>query len=90
MLHHYQELKDAFQNHFKDTQRQVQRLKKIFTHLGVSPLGKPCKWNGGVNSRKSRNIKEFPVSALRDAALISAAQKVEHYELQDTNSKSLC
>lgn len=75
------ELKVAFQAHLKDTQRQVQRLKKVFSHLDIHVNGKTCHAMEGLIRESKEIISHFPASALRDAALISAAQKVEHYEI---------
>src|SRR6187401_758691 len=67
-----EELEDAFDNHHKQTERQVKRLEKVFQLIGEKPEGKKCEAMDGL-------IKEG--SMTRDAALIIAAQKVEHYEI---------
>jgi ferritin-like metal-binding protein YciE len=76
------ELKSAFQNHLKETKGQVARLKKIFKLLKVAPQVKFCKATKGLIQECKEVLKEFKVkSLLRDAALISKAQRIEHYEM---------
>ena len=75
------EVKDAFQNHLKETKKQVQRLKKIFMQLGINPRVKKCKGMEGLIKEGTQSVNEFAPSALKDAALISAAQRIEHYEI---------
>ena len=76
-----EDLKEAFQSHLKETQEQVERLNKIFEFLEESPKGETCKAMQGLIHECSDAIHEFPKSALRDAALISKAQRIEHYEI---------
>ncbi|MDZ4718705.1 MAG: ferritin-like domain-containing protein [Roseiflexaceae bacterium] len=73
-------LKDAFTSHLKETRGQIERLEMIFTKLGVSPKGKTCKAMQGLITEGEEMIKETE-EATRDAGLISAAQRVEHYEM---------
>jgi ferritin-like metal-binding protein YciE len=75
------ELKRAFQNHLEETKGQIERLDKIFEILGKVPRGKTCHGMQGVLEEGSEVIEETEKSAVRDAALISAAQRVEHYEM---------
>ena len=76
-----EELKQAFQSHLEETQGQIERLDKIFEILGKAPRGKTCHGMQGVLEEGSEVIDETEKSPVRDAALISAAQRVEHYEM---------
>jgi ferritin-like metal-binding protein YciE len=75
------ELKAAFEEHLEVTRGQVARLETIFADLGVSPKGKKCKAMEGLIEEGKELLEEDADPAVRDAALISAAQKVEHYEM---------
>ncbi|HEY1965666.1 MAG TPA: ferritin-like domain-containing protein [Acidobacteriaceae bacterium] len=76
-----QDLKTAFENHLEETQGHVERLDKIFETLGKSPRGKTCHGMQGLVEEGSEMISELEKGAVRDAGLISAAQRVEHYEM---------
>src|SRR5690606_2206805 len=75
------ELRKAFENHLKQTEEQVVRIEKIFKMLEGSPSGKKCKGMEGLIEEGKEILEEDMPEALRDAALIGAAQKVEHYEI---------
>ena len=75
------ELKQAFQSHLEETQGHVERLEKAFEILGKGARGKTCHGMQGVLEEGSEVIEETEKSPLRDAALIAAAQRVEHYEM---------
>jgi ferritin-like metal-binding protein YciE len=76
------ELKDAFETHLKETFGQIERLDKVFQILGKSPRGKTCNGMKGVLEEGAEVLEETEKgSSVRDAALISAAQRVEHYEM---------
>lgn len=75
------ELKQAFQTHEKQTREQVRRIEKIFDSLEGSPAGKKCKGMEGLIEEGKEILEEDMPEMLRDAALIGAAQKVEHYEM---------
>jgi ferritin-like metal-binding protein YciE len=74
------DLKEAFQNHLRETEGQIQRLEKICDILGTSPKGKTCDGMKGVLDEGS-SMLHATSGEVRDAALISAAQRVEHYEM---------
>jgi ferritin-like metal-binding protein YciE len=76
-----QDLKSAFENHLEETQGHVERLDKIFENLGKSPRGKTCHGMQGLLEEGSEMISESEKGPVRDAGLISAAQRVEHYEM---------
>lgn len=75
------ELKKAFENHLRETEGQIERLIKICNILGTSPKGKSCEGMKGVLDEGSSMLHESVEGDVRDAALISAAQRVEHYEM---------
>jgi ferritin-like metal-binding protein YciE len=75
------ELKEAFEGHLKETKGQVQRLLKIFKLLKIERKEKLCKATKGLIQECQEVIKEFDKSTMRDAALISKAQRIEHYEI---------
>jgi len=75
------DLKKAFKEHHKQTQTQMQRLEQIFEARGISPGRKKCKGMKGLVEEGSEVLEESSKSAARDAALIGAAQKAEHYEI---------
>jgi ferritin-like metal-binding protein YciE len=76
-----QDLKSAFESHLEETQGHVERLDKIFENLGKSPRGKTCHGMQGLLEEGSEMISESEKGPVRDAGLISAAQRVEHYEM---------
>lgn len=75
------ELKAAFAEHLEVTRGQVVRLDTIFAGLGASPKGKKCKAMEGLIAEGKEIIDEDGDPAVIDAALIAAAQRVEHYEM---------
>ena len=75
-----QDLSDAFTSHLDETKNHVARLEQIFESLGESPKGKKCVGMEGIVEEGSETIDEYEGSVL-DAAMISAAQRVEHYEM---------
>ncbi|HVT90890.1 MAG TPA: ferritin-like domain-containing protein [Tepidisphaeraceae bacterium] len=75
------ELKTAFQSHLKETEGHVQRLEKIGKMLDVKLTGKKCHAMEGLVEEGKEVIDENGEDAVIDAALIGAAQRVEHYEI---------
>ena len=76
------ELKEAFEDHLHQTHRHVKRLEKVFETLGKQAEGKKCEAIEGIAREVETIIGETGEGTLtRDAALIIAAQKVEHYEI---------
>lgn len=74
-------LKKGFEEHLEQTRGHVQRLEKIFNFLDESPKGKKCAGMEGLVKEGSEVIEEDFEGSLMDAALIGAAQRVEHYEI---------
>lgn len=75
------ELKRAFQDHLEQTKGHVDRLEKIFKGFGEKPIGKTCKAMKGLVEEGKEVIDEDGDDSVLDAALIGAAQRVEHYEI---------
>lgn len=75
------ELRTAFTEHEKVTRVQVDRLDKLFDQLGEKPDGKECKGMKGLIAEGDEAMKEHEDSDVLDAAMIAAAQRVEHYEI---------
>src|ERR1700704_5071775 len=75
------DLKAGFEKHLKQTEGHVNRLEKIMAELDESPKGKKCKAMEGLIEEGSEVIDEDAEDEVKDAALIAAAQRVEHYEI---------
>lgn len=71
----------AFEGHLEQTQGHVARLEQIFEELGASPGGKKCKGMEGLLAEGAETLEEEGEDLVRDAAIIAAAQRVEHYEI---------
>jgi ferritin-like metal-binding protein YciE len=76
-----EDLRAGFEQHLNQTKEHVARLEKIFRALGESPKGKKCKGMEGLVQEGAEMIEEVPAPEELDAGLISAAQRVEHYEI---------
>ncbi len=74
-------LKKAFTSHLTETKGHVARLEQIFKSLEKRPGGKKCKGMEGLLKEGSEMCEEDGEDAVRDAGIISAAQRVEHYEI---------
>ncbi|MDB5387990.1 MAG: hypothetical protein JWM11_3636 [Planctomycetaceae bacterium] len=75
------ELRQGFEKHLGETEMHVERLKQIFESIGEIARAKTCKAMEGLVEEGSDIIKEDAEPEVKDAALIAAAQKVEHYEI---------
>ena len=74
-------LREAFQEHLRQTTEHVSRLEQIFEQLGEKASGKKCLGMEGLVKEGSEAIKEDYSEEVKDAAIIGAAQRVEHYEM---------
>jgi ferritin-like metal-binding protein YciE len=74
-------LKQAFGEHLTVTQRQIERLEQVCKQLGIEPEGETCNAMEGLVEESEEIIDEIDEGPVLDAALIGAAQKVEHYEI---------
>jgi ferritin-like metal-binding protein YciE len=75
------DLKAAFQKHLAETEGQVKRLGQVFEALGEKVKKKPCLAMQGLIAEGEEAIKEDAEPEVKDASLIAAAQRVEHYEM---------
>ncbi len=76
-----EELQSAFTEHLEQTRGHVDRLEKIFAELGEKPGGVKCKGMQGLLEEGDEMVSMTDSGLVRDAGLIAAAQRVEHYEM---------
>lgn len=76
-----EKLKTAIENHLAETKTQVERLEKCFKALGKKAQAKKCDAMQGLLDEGKSIIEETEPGTVRDAGIIAAAQKVEHYEI---------
>lgn len=74
-------LKKAVEQHLEETKNQVKRLKAAFAAMGEKAVGEKCDAMDGLLKEAKSIMEETEIGAIRDAAIIAAAQKVEHYEI---------
>jgi ferritin-like metal-binding protein YciE len=77
----HRELQEAFEDHLEETHEQIQRLNSVFTELGTAATGETCEAMQGIIKEGEAAIRDHADPDVRDAALIAAAQRVEHYEM---------
>ncbi|TDR93339.1 ferritin-like domain-containing protein [Enterovirga rhinocerotis] len=75
------QLKAAFQRHLGETQEQVRRLERVFGLLGQPAKGATCPAINGIIEEAEELLSDCDDPAVRDAAMLAAAQAVEHYEI---------
>jgi ferritin-like metal-binding protein YciE len=75
------ELRQGFEEHLEQTKKQIERLQQIFQMLGEKGTGKKCLGMEGLLKEGAEVMGEDYDDSVMDAALISAAQRVEHYEI---------
>lgn len=75
------DLKAAFEEHLAQTQNQASRLEQIFNSLGEKSGGEKCDAMQGLAKEADKLVDHTDAGAVRDAGLIAAAQRVEHYEM---------
>lgn len=76
-----EELVQAIEKHLEETEEHVSRCEEIFSLLGKEARGKKCEAMEGLLKEAQAIMEEAEEGVMRDAAIISAAQKVEHYEI---------
>ena len=76
-----EQLRVAFQEHLEETKNQAERLEKVFEKLDTRTRGKSCEAMRGLVQEASEMMEEIKTPQVLDAALITGAQKVEHYEI---------
>ncbi len=74
-------LRKGFENHLEQTRKQLSRVEKICEAMEASPKGKKCKGMESLLAEGEEFMKEDVEPKVRDAGLIAAAQRVEHYEM---------
>jgi ferritin-like metal-binding protein YciE len=74
-------LREAFESHLEETNGQIERLENIFNILKKKGTGKTCEGMKGVLAEGAEVLEETEKGDLRDSGLITAAQRVEHYEI---------
>jgi ferritin-like metal-binding protein YciE len=81
-----EDLRNAFEEHLAETENQVTRLEQIFESRGEKASGKKCAAMAGLIKEGEELVNESGETSVRDAGLIAAAQKVEHYEISGYGS----
>jgi len=76
-----EELAEALENHLEETNQQVKRLEEVFNMIGKKAVAKKCQAMNGLIKEAEEIMRETEDGAMRDAGIIAAAQKVEHYEI---------
>jgi len=76
-----EDLSAAFEKHRVETEGQVERLEQVFEIIGKAPRGKKCLAIEGIIGEAEELMKEAESDTVRDAAMVGAAQAVEHYEI---------
>jgi len=71
----------ALENHLEETEGQIQKLEQVFEVIGKKAQAKKCEAMAGLVKEAEEIMKEADKGAMRDAGIISAGQKVEHYEI---------
>jgi ferritin-like metal-binding protein YciE len=74
-------LQTAFTKHYKETEKQIDRLDQVFELIGKRASGKNCPAIDGIIEEAEEVMKEAEDDTIRDAAMLAAAQSVEHYEI---------
>ena len=78
---HDPQLKQAFEHHLEETKNHVTRLEQILQRLNEKPKGKTCEGMKGLLKEGEERISDGGEADVLDAGIISAAQRVEHYEI---------
>lgn len=76
-----EELTEALENHLGETEEHVKRAEEVFAAIGKEPRGKKCEAMEGLIKEAEEIMDEAEEGVMMDAAIISAAQKIEHYEI---------
>lgn len=75
------ELIEAIENHLAETEEQVKKVERVFEVIGKKAVAKKCEAMAGLVKEAEEIMKETEEGAMRDAGIIAASQKVEHYEI---------
>ncbi len=74
-------LKKAFKDHLVQTQTHVDRIEELFADLDMKPRAEKCDGMEGLLKEGEKALEDYKAGPVRDAALIAAAQRAEHYEI---------
>ncbi len=77
----HEELRAALQAHLAETENQVSRLERVFELFDLKPRAKTCPGMAGIIEEGSEMLEEDAEDSVRDAMIIAAAQRAEHYEI---------
>lgn len=77
----HDDLREAFEEHLEQTEHQIERLEKAFEMLDLKPRSKRCEGMSGIIDESKEIMDEDASPDAKDAMMIAAAQKVEHYEI---------
>ncbi len=75
------ELKQAFEKHHSETEKQLERLEQVFEECNSAARGVRCEAMDGILAEAKDMMEEVEDAEVRDAGLVAAAQSVEHYEI---------
>jgi ferritin-like metal-binding protein YciE len=75
------ELREAIENHLVETEGQIEKLERVFKLIGKKAVAKKCEAMAGLVKEGDEIMKDTEKGAMRDAGIISAGNKVEHYEI---------
>ncbi len=76
-----EELRSALEDHLEQTKEQIERLDEVFQNLDTTSKGKKCLAMEGLVKECEELLEEEMEDSVKDAAIIGACQKVEHYEI---------
>lgn len=76
-----EKLKQAFESHLKETKKQADRIKEVCDDLGLKYTGHKCKAMEGLIKEAQSFLEEKMTDEVKNAGMIAAAQRVEHYEI---------
>jgi ferritin-like metal-binding protein YciE len=76
-----EDLKTALESHLEETKEHVSRLEQVFDIIGKKAVAKKCEAMSGLIDEASEIMEDCDQGPMRDAGIISAGQKVEHYEI---------
>jgi ferritin-like metal-binding protein YciE len=76
-----EELIAGIEEHLEETEQQVSKVEQVFEVIGKKPVARKCEAMDGLIKEGEEVMKETEAGAMRDAGIIAAAQKVEHYEI---------
>lgn len=82
----HEDLKNAFREHLDETKEHVNRLEQIFDKMDKRQEGKHCEAMEGIIKEGEEIVEEQGEETIKDAALIAAAQRAEHYEISGYGS----